>query len=407
MPIDNKLGYVKPDMDDILNDVKQYFISQFGSDINLDDGSNAGALANIMAQYENTFESTAQALRDSYLLWKSSGQATDDIGADEGVYRKVATSASTTLLITAYVDPNSPTIIDPDNGEYSTADGQIFRITDTVTISAQANKADGTPLTDDDGNPLGTATVTAVSEDTGSSQNVAPNSIVNPEQSVDGFYSVTNVNKALGGIDVEPDDKLKARIFANRTAKPNGTQDGLTTALRNIADVKDARVIPNRSTSADAFGNPGKSTHAYVLGGQPNEIAQTLFDNAVLDTNYIGSQSGTAYDVSGKAYTINYDNAPQALVYIKVSIKTDPTSFNVEYGTQQIKDSINTYFDSLSMGNSVNFTKLFSPIYAVSGIIDADISMGRDNVVNIKPNQSITVSDMEVPVVADIDVEVV
>lgn len=406
MPIDTKLGYVKYDKDQLLDQVKQYFITNFGSDINLDDGSNAGAIANILAEVEDTIDSIGQGIRDSGLLLKSTGQAIDDIGANEGIYRKIATNSSVTLLITAYINPNSPVIIDTDNGEYSTADGQIFRITDDVTISQQATTSNGQPMVDDDGNPLGQVSVTAVSEDTGVSQNVAPNSIVNAEQSVDGFYSVTNPDKAQGGIDVETDDKLKARIMANRQAKPNGTQDGLTTAIKNIPDVKDARVVTNTSNQADAFGNPAYSIHAYVLGGQPNEIAQAIYDNAALDTNFAGSKSGNATDVSGKQYSIAYDAAPQALIYIKVAVKADATSFNNDYGIQQIKDSINQYFDGLSMGDSVNFTKLFSPIYAVSGVNDAEISMGRDSASNVQPNQSITVNNMEVPVVANIDVEV-
>lgn len=406
MPIDTKLGYVKYDKDQLLDQVKQYFVTNFGSDINLDDGSNAGAIANILAEVGDTIDSIGQGIRDSNLLQKATGQSIDDIGANEGIYRKIATNATVTLIITAYINPNSPVIIDTDNGEYSTPDGQIFRITDDVTISQQATGSNGQPLTDDDGNPLGTATITAVSEDTGSAQNVAPNSIINAEQSVDGFYSVTNPDKAQGGIDVETDDKLRNRILVNRQAKPNGTQDGLTTAIRNIPDVKDARIITNTSNQADALGNEAYSIHAYVLGGQPNEIAQAIFDNVALDTNFAGSKSGVATDVSGKSYTVNYDAAPQALIYIKVAVKADATSFNTDYGIQQIKDSINQYFDTLSMGDSVNFTKLFSPIYAVSGVTDAEISMGRDTANNIQPNQSITVNNMEVPVVANIDVEV-
>lgn len=407
MPIDAKLGYVRLDKEQIMENIKQYWINEFSSDIDLTDGSNAGAFANVMAKIEDDFDAQGQAIRDSSLLLKSNGQALDDICADEGVYRKVATNASVQLTIRAYVDPNSPTVITPDNGEYSTADGQVFRITDTVTISTPANNTDGTPMVDEDNNPLGMATVNAVSEDTGSTQNVAPNSIVNPEQSVDGFYDVTNNNKAEGGLDVESDEKLKTRALSNRLAKPNNTIDGLTTALRNLDDVKDARVISNPdNANTDSFGNPPKSTHAYVLGGQPNEIAQALYAVCAPDTNWVGKLNGIAYGVDGKGYQINYDSAPQALIYIKVSVKTEPTSFNTEYGTKQINDAINSYFDSLSMGDSVNFTKLFSPIYSVSGVIDATVAMGRDNVANVQPNQSINVGEMEVPVIANIDVEV-
>lgn len=406
MPVDSQKGFVRYDQDDALEIAKGYFRTKFGSDINLDDGSNAGAFANVLGFVIYSLDEQQQATRNSRYPDTATGQDLDDAASIYGVYRKVATNATVQLLLTAYINPNSPTIISTDNGEYSTPDGQVFRIVNDVTINTQATDSNGQPLVDDDGNALGQATVTAVSEDTGSNQNVAPGSIVNPEQSVDGFYSVTNPTKALGGLDVESDDKLRARLQVNMRTSSKGTPDGITTALRNIDDVRDARVIDNKELTTDSYGNPGKSSHAYVLGGQPDEIAAVLHSYGTATANWVGKMSGQATGVDGRTLTYYYDNAPQALVYVKITVTTDATSFNLDYGTQQVKDAVNAYFDTLTMGSNVNFTKLFSPIYAVSGIKDVQISMGRDSADNIKPNQSVTVNDMEVPVLANVDVEV-
>ncbi|UQS85794.1 baseplate J/gp47 family protein (plasmid) [Apilactobacillus apisilvae] len=325
-------------------------------------------------------------------MLKAKGSQLDDIGADENIFRKPATNAYVELQIKAYVDVNSPTVITTDDGEFSTADGHIFKILDDVTISSADSQ-------DEDGNSLGTVAVQAISVDEGIDNNVMAGAIVNAEQSVDGFYQVTNPQPASGGQNVETDDSFRNRILANRINKPNSTNDGVENAIRNLNSVTDARLVSNRTMQTDQYGNPPKTTHLYVVNGNDDEIAQAMLDHLPILTHTVGNRSAIATDVGGVKHTIYFDHANNVQIYLNIKITTDDTKFNSDSGTDTIKQNIIDYFSDFKMGSTVDFTKLFAPCYSVTGVKSVEISLGKD-ASNLTPNQNIGVDAFELPVVS-------
>lgn len=392
MPVDKQVGFQRPDYGDLLTDIKNLFIKYFGSDINLDDGSILGSLANILAQNNDSYEAIAQSIYNSRFVLKAKGSQLDDIGADENIFRKPANNSYVELQIKAYVDTNSPTIITTDDGEFSTADGHIFKILDDVTISQSDSQ-------DEDGNSLGTVTIQAISVDTGTANNVMANTIINAEQSIDGFYSVTNPQPATGGQDTETDDSLRNRIFNNRINKPNSTNDGVENAIRNLNSVTDARLVNNRTMQTDQYGNPPKTTHLYVVNGNDDEIAQTLLDNVPILTNTVGQRSAIATDVSGVKHTMYFDHANNIQIYLNINISVDDTKFNADSGIDTIQQNIINYFSDFKMGSTVDFTKLFAPCYSVNGVKSVEVSLGTDPN-DLQPNHNIEVNSFELPVVS-------
>ncbi|TPR23127.1 hypothetical protein DY120_07420 [Apilactobacillus micheneri] len=397
IPLDDKTGYTVPSYQKIVDMVKGFYYNKFGQDIDLDDDTVAGGIAQIQSQIQLLIENLGLSLHNANFLLKSVGQDIDDYGADLRIYRKPANNAYVQLLITCYVDSDSPTVINADDGEFSTADGQIFQITNDVTIAKQSNDSNGNPLSDDDGNPLGTATVQAVSEQTGSNQNVLANTIINSEQSIDGLYSVTNPNGATGGSEKETDQALKYRIFNYRLYKTDNSVNGLENAIKSIESVKDARIVNNNEMSTDKDGNPPKSIHIYVVGGDDSEIAQTI-QNHILTDKTVGNVSATAYDVSGKPILINFDRAKTISIYLNINLKINNDTFNHDDGVDTIKQNIINYFSDFSMGQMVDFTKLFAPIYSVNGITGVSLSLSRDGQ-NFSPNVNIDVDSYELPVI--------
>ncbi|MBS1006819.1 baseplate J/gp47 family protein [Levilactobacillus brevis] len=399
MPLTTDTGFDRKELDDLRDDINALFIKRFGDGIDLDDSQTPGMLAGVLSEADDTLEKLAQGVYNSFFVLKSSGANLDDLAAELEVYRKPAVNAYVELQIDGYVDPDSPTII-PEETQFSTPDGQVFSTMADTTITQQATYVDSggntQPLEDDDGNALGRQMVQAVAIETGTASNVMPNTIINPEDSIDGFYAVTNPSAATGGGDPETDDELRQRVLANRLNTPNSTPDGIQTAIKNLSGVTDVRLINNNTMSADSYGNPAKSVHLYVIGGADADIVQTYFDYLPPQSNTVGSVMGTATDIGGRQYIVAFDRAETVPVFIKVDIHIDDTKFDTDNGPASIKTNIVNYFDTLGMGDKVLYSKLFAPAYSPVGVTDVALTLGTS--LDKLTEADVSVSDFQLAV---------
>ncbi|ORJ52888.1 hypothetical protein LBR_12305 [Levilactobacillus brevis] len=399
MPLTTDTGFDRKELDDLRDDINALFIKRFGDGIDLDDSQTPGMLAGVLSEADDTLEKLAQGVYNSFFVLKSSGANLDDLAAELEVYRKPAVNAYVDLQIDGYVDPDSPTII-PEETQFSTPDGQVFSTMADTTIAQQASYVDSggntQPLEDDDGNALGRQIVQAVAIETGTASNVMPNTIINPEDSIDGFYAVTNPSAATGGGDSETDDELRKRVLANRLNTPNSTPDGIQTAIKNLSGVTDVRLINNNTMSTDSYGNPAKSVHLYVIGGADADIIQTYFDYLPPQSNTIGSVMGTATDIGGRQYIVAFDRAETVPVFIKVDIHIDDTKFDTDNGPASIRTNIVNYFDTLGMGDKVLYSKLFAPAYSPVGVTDVALTLGTS--LDKLTEADVSVSDFQLAV---------
>lgn len=399
MSLTTDTGFDRKELDDLRDDINALFIKRFGDGIDLDDSQTPGMLAGVLSEVDDTLEKLAQGVYNSFFVLKSSGANLDDLAAELEVYRKPAVNAYVDLQIDGYVDPDSPTII-PEETQFSTPDGQVFSTMADTTITQQASYVDSggntQPLKDDDGNALGRQIVQAAAIETGTASNVMPNTIINPEDSIDGFYAVTNPSAATGGGDPETDDELRQRVLANRLNTPNSTPNGIQTAIKNLSGVTDVRLINNNTMRADSYGNPAKSVHLYVIGGADADIIQTYFDYLPPQSNTIGSVMGTATDIGGRHHIVAFDRAKTVPVFIKVDIHIDDTKFDTDNGPASIRTNIVNYFDTLGMGDKVLYSKLFAPAYSPVGVTDVALTLGTS--LDKLTEADVSVSDFQLAV---------
>ena len=368
MPMTMSNGYDLQDLSDLRDTVNQWFINKFGQGIDLSDDQTPGLLAGILAQNDQFLDQMGNGIYNSFFVLKSSGTNLDDLGAEEGIFRKPASEATTELTIKGYLQA-----VIPEGSQFSTTDGQIFNTDADVSIDAQ----DG-DLVDDNGEPLGQVTVAAHSDNVGAAQNAMPNTIVNSEEVIDGFYSVTNPNAATGGSDIEDDSSLQQRILLNRKSANNSSVAGVESSVLDVPGVRSVKLVNNNTMATDQYDNPAKSIHLYVIGGEDADIAQAYFNAITPQANTQGDVQATAYDIGKVPYGIKFSRAKTLPVYVNVTVKVDNTVFDQDNGPSIIKQDIINYFDGLSMGDTVLYTKLIGPAYAPNGVNDVELTIGTD-----------------------------
>ena len=101
-------GYDRPELDDLRNDINDLFVKYFGDGIDLADEQTPGMVAGILSEVDDTLESLAQGVYNSFFVLKSSGANLDDWAAEISLHRKPATNAYVYLQIDGYVDPFLP-----------------------------------------------------------------------------------------------------------------------------------------------------------------------------------------------------------------------------------------------------------------------------------------------------------
>lgn len=406
MPVTSQ-GYNRDEIDDLRAAIDQYFYDKFGDGTDMSDDQPTGLIAGILSLFDDQLEQLSEGIVNAFYTLKSDGTNIDDHGAEEGIFRHEAGYASVELQIDGYIDPESPTVI-PADSQFSTPDGHIFVSEEDVTITEQATIKDENGndvlLTDDDGNALGRATVAADAYESGSDSNVMPNTIMNAEQSTDGFYAVTNPNGASGGTERESDHEYQLRIVSNRQHPNNSSKSGVETAVLNVEGVKNVRLINNKELTTDEFGNPPKSIHLYVIGGDDQDVADAYFGAFHSLAKTVGTISKTSVDVGDKPQTIYFDRATTVPVYINLAITADANTFDIDNGVNNIKTNIINYFDTLNMGDPVYYSQIFGPIYAVSGIKNVVVTLGvsTDNMAAA----DVTVDDFELATTAPEDMTI-
>lgn len=377
-------GYLAPSYEEILDSVQDDFLHVFPSDLVLTSNSNAGILSRLIAWREYEQIQAQQQVYYSAFVSTATGSALDRLGANVGLPRKVDRPASATLTIVT----DGEYLIEAGT-QFETEDGYIFDLTDDV-VSTQKG---GTWQ----------AVGNAEAEDTGEITNVEPNTITivyNPDESI---TSVTNLEKASGGQDYEEDPQYRARLVAENANRPSPTLNGVRSALLNVRGVREASIVENQFSVADEHGNPPYSVHIYVLGGKKQDIADCLIEHLAVGITLTGTTYCDAIDATGSTKRVYFDFATDRPISVQVKLKTN-AEWNVDEGKDYVKETVVDFINQLEMGDTVYLTKLYPQIYAIAGIDDAKILIGKSK--DTLSADNIVLDEFEAPSCKTDDVEV-
>ena len=377
-------GYLAPSYEELLDSVQDDFLRVFPSDLVLTSNSNAGILSRLIAWREYEQIQAQQQVYYSAFVSTATGSALDRLGANVGLPRKVDRPASTTLTIVT----DGEYLIEAGT-QFETDDGYIFDLTDDVVSTQKGDTWQ--------------AVGNAEAEDTGEITNVEPNTITivyDPDESI---LSVTNPEKASGGQDYEEDLQYRARLIAENANRPSPTVNGVRSALLNVQGVREVNIVENQFATADKYGNPPYSVHIYCLGGKKQDIADCLIEHLAVGITLTGTTYCDAIDATGNTKRVYFDFATDRPISVQVKLKTN-AQWNVDEGEDYVKETVVDFINQLEMGDTVYLTKLYPQIYAIAGIDDAKILIGKSK--DTLSADDIVLDEFEAPSCKTDDVEV-
>lgn len=368
----------RPEIGDIREDIEELAKQDIAPDAPTDDAHLLGQFLGVISDRDDLTFQALEAVFYSFWVLTSHGDALDRIGIEESVLRKPAAPASVELQVDGY-----PGGYIAANSLFSTDDGVLFETTDDVTfgdvtmIDDPDNPGTQKTLENENGVGLSRVTINAMAVESGIGGNVKSDAITYNADANEDIYAVTNVEAATGGQEAEVDKSYADRIISNRQAGGSSSEIGITTAIENLNDVKQAKVVSNRTMETDKYGNPEKSVHLYVIGGDDQEVAEEYFRVLGVTEYTVGSIEKTVQNLSGDTRVIKFDHAKTVPVYIQIGLTTTD-DFDADNGLNDIRNNIKQFFSELKMGETVLFSQIFGQIWNVHGITDIKLAIGSD-----------------------------
>jgi uncharacterized phage protein gp47/JayE len=175
-----------------------------------------------------------------------------------------------------------------------------------------------------------------------------------------GWDTVTNPLAASVGRETETDEELRLRFRNTKFERSSNILDSMYSALNNLDNVQSVTVYENDTDITDVNGLPEHSYMAVVLGGESEEIAETIWKNKPAGITGVGNTTVEIIDVT---------------IYITMELGTD-----IEYpadGADLIKSAIIDYAnEEFGVGKDIIYTRLFTPINSVPGHQVNDLFIG-------------------------------
>lgn len=328
-------GISAPDYQTILDTLTSYYQQIYGSDVYLDPDSKDGQAVALQALAIHDANNTAISVYNSYSPSTAYGAGLASNVKINGISRKGATNSTVDLLL---MGTAGATIT---NGSAKDANNVIWMLPVSVSIGVD-----------------GTVTVTATCANTGAVAALA-GTITSINTPTRGWTSVTNPTAATVGVAVEQDDELRVRQ-SQSVALPSLTPfDAVDGALANISGVTRHKLYENDTGSTDSNGLPEHSISAIVDGGDVTEIAQTIRGKKGQGVATFGKTSITVPDKYGNPHIINFSRSTDVPVYVSIELKVF-TGYTSQVG-EQIKQAVADYINSLTIGDSVLLSRIYSP----------------------------------------------
>ena len=354
-------GISAPDYQTILSGVTDYFRQIYGADAYLAPDSKDGQMLALMALSIHDANNTAIGVYNAFSPATAlSGALTSNVKIN-GITRRAATYSTVDLTLTG--TPGT----EIHSGAVKDRNGITWHLPALVTINV-------------DGAAFATATC-----DAPGAVAALPGTVTQIATPTRGWMAATNSAAATVGAAEETDAELRvrqSRSVALSALTPFVAVDG---AIASIDGVTRHKLYENDTGVADINGLPPHSLSAIVEGGDALTIAQVLRGKKGQGVATFGKIAQVVQDLYGNPHEIRFSRPINVPVLVAVTLKVFQ-GYTSQIG-EQIKQEIADYLNSLTIGDDVLISRLYSPanLGVMSGgnakyydITDLQIGMAAD-----------------------------
>lgn len=302
---------------------------------------NATGASGIGVQATTVADSTL------YTITYAGATTTNTISYTSGIG---ATQASIQAGIKAVVDASHPTLT-------ATITNNILYI-DRVSVFDTANFTSSANIGIVKARKVGSLTAVNAGPVEGEANTIT--SIQTPKT---GWDAVTNPTAVVPGEDVETDEELRERFRQSKYIRATNILEALYSDLISLANVIEVQIYENDTDVVDSNGVPAHSFLPIILGGDPLEIAESIWENKPLGIRSYGNTTQTIYDSQGFPHEIGFERPNPVDIYIRMDLTTDANY--PQNGDDLIKSNLTS--TDFGIGDDVIYSRLYTPINSVAG----------------------------------------
>lgn len=343
-------GFILKPRDVIVTELNNAYIGEFGSSFDVSPSSPDGQHIGIMADLVYGCWLREEAAYNQFIPSKVSNQGLDELVELNNVQRIIDQPTTVVCQLTG----TGGTIV-PAGSTVETIEGLQFTTNTTITLPDET-----------------TCTCTTLG-----ALPINPNEVVviSEGSEVVGWTGVDNSAEGITGIVRQTDPELRA-LRENRTISTGvHTTDAIRQAVASL-NLEFIYIVDNTEDVTLPSGQVGNSIAVTVEGGNPQEIAQKIYDNMPAGIPTWGSETAQAFNSLGDSFDIDFSRPTD--VNIEVNTNITIAAGSLSNTDELVQQAIIDYIDSLNIGTDVDWSSLFCPILTVQGVAVASLTIAYE-----------------------------
>lgn len=180
----------------------------------------------------------------------------------------------------------------------------------------------------------------------------------------------------IDGKDIESDELLRKRHQNSVQLAGSGTVPSIRSALLSLTGVNSVDIIENRTMDV-VDGLPPKSYECVVEGGNPNDVAQTIWDTKPAGVETHGGITTIVIDASNEVQAVKWSRPTPIYLHVRVTYELYDEEVFPANGDDLIAEAVLNYANSLNIGEDVISTRFIGGIYkSTDGVGNVLVEIG-------------------------------